>query len=487
MHVVIIGAYGSAGVSVADRLVDHVGEEITRLTLVDNGEPGGGLCILRGCMPSKEIISAAAHRYQARSDDRLDGSAPEMDLTSIVATKDQHINNFARHRRNHVHELTEHDGVELVRGTARFVDAETVELYEGRTVTGESPDQIQTDDEPSRTIDADYTAVCTGSRLNVPDIDGIDDVSYLDSADVLDATELPDSGIVMGFGYVGMEMAPYLAEAGVDLTVIEHDDRPLDHAPQEFGDEAMAIYREEFDIDILTGTREKRLEPTEDGGVRLYCESQAGSERAVEADQLFLFTGRRPSVDRLGLENAGISADPGFVEDTMQAADAETVFFAGDVNGKEPLLHIAKEQGQLTGQNILNDARGEGLQAYEFTPHHVMFAGAGVYPYARVGHTAETAREEFDDPIVTRRRAEDDGVFKTKDAPLGLAEMVVAPDGTVVGYQGLHYHADVMAKTLQLAVEMELDVREIPDRAFHPTTPEILDGLMREAKAELPE
>jgi len=487
MHVVIIGAYGSAGVAVADRLVDHVGEEIDRLTLVDDGEPGGGLCILRGCMPSKEVISAAAHRYQARADHRLEGSVPEMDVSSIVATKDQHINDFARHRRSHVHELTEHDGVELVRGTARFVDERTVELYGGRTVTGDGSGQIQADAEPSRTIEADYTAVCTGSRLNVPDIEGIDEVSYLDSTDVLDATELPDSGIVMGFGYVGMEMAPYLAEAGVDLTVIEHDERPLDQAPREFGDEAMAIYREEFDIDILTGTQEKRLEPTDCGGVRLYTDSQAGSERAVEADELFLFTGRRPNVDALGLKNAGITVEPGFVRDTMQAEAAETVFFAGDVNGKEPILHIAKEQGALTGANILAHAAGERPEGFEFTPHHVMFTGAGVYPYARVGHTAETAREELDDPVVTRRRAEDDGVFKTKDAPLGLAELVVARDGTVVGYQGLHYHADVMAKTMQLAVEMELDVREIPDRAFHPTTPEILDGLLREAKTELPE
>jgi dihydrolipoamide dehydrogenase len=61
-----------------------------------------------------------------------------------------------------------------------------------------------------------------------------------------------------------------------------------------------------------------------------------------------------------------------------------------------------------------------------------------------------------------------------------LASLVVGTDGTVLGYQGLHLHADVMAKTMQLAVEMELDVREIPDRSYHPTTPEILDGLLRD-------
>jgi len=76
-------------------------------------------------------------------------------------------------------------------------------------------------------------------------------------------------------------------------------------------------------------------------------------------------------------------------------------------------------------------------------------------------------------------------VFKTKAVPEGLATLVVGTDGTVLGYQGLHYHADAMAKTMQLAVEMGLDVREIPDRSYHPTTPEIIDGLLRQASVAI--
>ena len=90
--------------------------------------------------------------------------------------------------------------------------------------------------------------------------------------------------------------------------------------------------------------------------------------------------------------------------------------------------------------------------------------------------------------MVATRQASDDGVFKSKDVPEGLAKLVVdREDGTVLGYQGLHYHADTMAKTLQIVVEMGLDVREIPDRAYHPTLPEILDGLFRETAAAVEE
>jgi len=87
-HVVIIGAYGSAGAAAADELADADGIE---LTLIDDGDPGGGLCILDGCMPSKEVLSAAAHRFQARHDGRLSGAVPDVDLEAVVSRKDDHV------------------------------------------------------------------------------------------------------------------------------------------------------------------------------------------------------------------------------------------------------------------------------------------------------------------------------------------------------------------------------------------------------------
>jgi pyruvate/2-oxoglutarate dehydrogenase complex dihydrolipoamide dehydrogenase (E3) component len=114
-----------------------------------------------------------------------------------------------------------------------------------------------------------------------------------------------------------------------------------------------------------------------------------------------------------------------------------------------------------------------------------MFSGLGRLPFVRVGHSVESAEAADLEYVAVDAEAAGDGVFKVKDALEGWARLVVGTDGTVLGYQGLHYHADVMAKTMQLAVEMELDVREIPDRAYHPTTPEILGSLLAEATAEL--
>ena len=463
MHVMVIGAYGSAGSAVAEGLVDHVGETVDQLTLVDDGEPGGGLCILNGCMPSKEVLSAAGHRFQMRADDRLVGEPPTIDLDRVVDRKNGHVESFAAHRRGAIGEMGERDGVDFIRETARFVDDGVVEV-------------------DGQQYEPDYVVVATGSSPNIPDLPGMDEIEYLTSKDVLDATDLPESGVVMGFGYIGVELVPYLAEAGVDLTVIEHDERPIDEADPEFGDALLELYREEFDIEILTNTYEQRLEPT-DEGVRLHVD-QDGDDRVIDAEELFLFTGRRPTLGPLGIDTTSIEPQEGWVDDTMQSVDDDRVFVVGDVNQKEPILHVAKEQGYVAAENILATHAGEALTEYHNIHHHVIFSGASVFPFARVGHTPASAQQAGYETVTATRSAADDGVFKVKDVAHGLARLTVDREtGTVLGYQGLHAHADSMAKTLQVIIELELDVRELPDRAYHPTLPEILDGLFRETAA----
>lgn len=461
MHVTILGAYGSAGVAVAEGLL---GAEDVSLTLVDDGEPGGGLCILRGCMPSKEVLSAAAHRYQARSDPRLNGT-PEVDLDEVVSIKDDHIHGFAEHRRAAVHEMAERDSVEFIHDTARFIDDHVVEVG-------------------GRRIESDIVVIATGSTVNVPDLPGIDEVDYLTSTNVLDRTSFGDTGVVMGFGTVGLELVPYLSEAaGVDLTVIEHDAAPLDEADPAFGERLLDVYREEFDVDVLTHTHEQRVEPT-GSGVQLHVESE-GETTSVEADELFLFTGRRPNIDSLGLENTALEPGKDWVRDTMQSRDDPRVYVVGDANGRTPILHVAKEQGYHAADNIVREISGSEPTPYHHVTHRVVFTGLAVYPYARLGLTEREAEEQGLDYVSVEREASSDGVFKTKDAPHGFAKLLVAEDGEVLGYQGMHLHSDVMAKTMQVVLKNEVNVYDLPDRAYHPTTPEILDGLFRKAKEEL--
>ncbi|QSG08317.1 dihydrolipoyl dehydrogenase family protein [Halapricum desulfuricans] len=462
-HVAIIGAYGSAGGAVAKQLADDPEIE---LTLIDDGDPGGGLCILRGCMPSKEVISAAKHRFAARRDDRLVGDLPDVDLERTVERKNEHTSGWAGHRRSGIESLAEREDVELLRETATFVDDRVIEVGD-------------------RTIELDYVVIATGSTPSVPPIPGIEDVDVNTSADVLDATAFEDSAVVLGLGYIGLELAPYLSEAGgMDVTAIDVLPELLPEADDGFGEELADYYREEFDMDVLLDAQASQIEATEDGGVRVTVDDGA---EVVEADQLFSFTGREPALDGLGIENTSLSPGENWVGATMQAGNDERVFVVGDANGREPILHISKEQAATAATNIQAHREGGDLTEHDSTHHHVMFSGLARLPFVRVGHSADSAEEAGLDYVAVDSRAEDDGVFKAKDASEGWARLVVAPDGTVLGYQGLHYHADAMAKTMQLAVEMELDVREIPNRAYHPTTPEILDALFRKATEKLAE
>ncbi|WP_136687613.1 FAD-dependent oxidoreductase [Halorhabdus amylolytica] len=461
-HVAIVGAYGSAGSAVAGELADDPDIE---LTLIDDGDPGGGLCILRGCMPSKEVLSAAQHRFAARHDPRLRGDAHDVDLEAVVERKNGHTSNWAKHRRDSIADLAERETVEFIHDTARFVDDRVLEIDDRR-------------------IEPDYVVIATGSNVAIPPIPGIEDVPVQTSADVLDRTEFGDSGIALGLGYIGLELVPYLTEAaGMDLTVVEALPEVLGEADAPFGEELLAYYREHFDVDVLLDAEGESVERTDDG-VRM--DVDVGSEtRTLEADEVFAFTGREPALDRLGIENTSLQPGDDWVADTMQAVADDRVFVVGDVNSREPILHVAKEEGFTAAENVRRHRDGDPLEEYDNVHHHVMFSGLGVLPFARVGHSVESAATADLDFVTATREASSDGVFKTKNVADGLARLVVGTDGTVLGYQGLHYHADVMAKTMQLAVEMELDVREIPDRAYHPTTPEILDGLVRDAAAKL--
>ncbi|MFB6201641.1 MAG: FAD-dependent oxidoreductase [Halorhabdus sp.] len=462
-HVAIIGTYGSAGSAVAGELA---GDPDIELTLIDDGDPGGGLCILRGCMPSKEVLSAAEHRFAARDDPRLLGDAHDVDLEAVVERKNEHTANWAGHRRESIADLAERENVEFIHDTARFVDDRVLAVGD-------------------RQIEPDYVVIATGSNVSVPSIDGIEDVPVQTSADVLERTEFGESGIALGLGYIGLELVPYLSEAaGIDLTVVESLPEVLGEADAPFGEALLEYYREHFDLDVLVGADATHVEQTDGGRVRLTVDID-GETRTVEAEELFAFTGREPALDRLGIAETSLAPGEGWVEDTMQARGDDRVFVVGDVNGREPILHVAKEEGFTAAENVRRHRDGEPLETYENVHHHVIFSGLGVLPFARVGHSVESAEAAGLDFVTATREASSDGVFKAKNAADGLARLVVGTDGTVLGYQGLHYHADVMAKTMQLAVEMELDVREIPDRAYHPTTPEIIDGLLGDAAQQL--
>ena len=468
VHVAVLGAYGSAGVAAAEGLLAALDEgrlDTLTLSLIDGGEPGG-LCILRGCMPSKDLLSAGGHRFQVRHDDRL-GQAPMVDVDRTVTQKDTHVASFVEHRKAGIEAMADRPEVTFYPEHGRFVDASTISVGDEH-------------------LEIDYAIIATGSNPTIPPVPGIDDVEVHTSAEVLDATTFPASGVIIGFGFIGMELAPYLAEVGdVDLTVIDRNDRPLSAVDPAFGSAVKSLYEDEFGIELITGASADRIDTTEDG-VEVTYRDQTGETGVTAGEQLYVFAGRTPNLDGLSLEAAGLEDRAGWVTDTMATADNPRIFVVGDANGREPILHIAKEEGYHAAENIVATVNGASTAPYEPIIHRIVFSGLSVYPFARVGHSESSAKAAGFDVVTATRQASDDGVFKVKAVPLGLAKLVVdAYSGQILGYLGLHHHADVFAKLAQVMIETGLTVEEIPDRAYHPTTPELLDGLLRETKATI--
>ena len=254
----------------------------------------GGTCVNRGCLPSKNLLEAARAVWEARHP-RFPGIAAadvEVDLPALLAQKDEVVRSY-RHRK---YEKVAEEIVNL-------------DLIDG-DVTIAGPHELLAE---GRRYPARYLLIATGSRPDVPPIPGLDAVPYLTS-DLLDAdepgrlTRLPSSLLILGGGYVAVELAQLFSRLGSRVTVLQRSRRLLsDHEP-----EVGLILRQVFEsegIELVTGAQVRSVDGDGDA-VRVAAEVR-DETRTVEAQRLLVATGRRPNSDGLGLEAIGVELDDG--------------------------------------------------------------------------------------------------------------------------------------------------------------------------------
>ncbi len=305
----------------------------------------GGTCANRGCLPSKNLIEAARIVWEA-GHPRYPGLAPAqvaVDFPALVAQKDNVVRDYRAKKYASVA-----DGFadfELLTGDARFADPHTV-VVDGRRVT------------------ADRFLIATGSRPSVPAIPGLESVPYLTS-DLLDAdeagrlTSLPESLIVLGGGYVAVELAQMFARLGSRVAIVQRSESLLTGYEPELGHElGEALERE--GIEVLTGTRVQRVSGDE-REVELAVETPPAG-RLLRADRLVVATGRTPNTETLGLEAAGVPTDAGHVVvDAELRSRQPNVWAAGDVighqHGSQMATPVGARQGRIVADNALADAK----------------------------------------------------------------------------------------------------------------------------------
>ncbi|MBJ7390415.1 MAG: NAD(P)/FAD-dependent oxidoreductase, partial [Chthoniobacterales bacterium] len=334
---VVVGG-GSGGYAAARTAA---GEGL-RTAVIDGSEELGGLCILRGCMPSKTLIESANRLQDMREAEEfgLHAGNPGFDGPKIIERKKRLISGFAAYRA----EQLESGRFELVRGHARFAgpDKLAVRLRQG----GE------------QTITARAILVATGSVIRHPDIPGLTEAEPLVSDDVLDNPHPPKSLLVLGAGPVALEMAHYHRALGADVTVVQRSKQVLSSMDRDVAD-AVQHGMERHGTKFVLGGRILQVGRSARG--KWLRVAHHDREETLEADEILLALGRDAATAGLDLAAAGLDTPPGrplATTDTQQTS-VPHILGAGDVTGKLEIVHIAIEQGEIAARNAARLLRGK--------------------------------------------------------------------------------------------------------------------------------
>ena len=260
----VIGA-GSAGFSAAITAA----EDGARVALIGYGTIGG-TCVNVGCVPSKAMIRAVETLHSAKSADRFNGveaTARVTDWAAMVAQKQALVDDLRAAK--YVDVLPNYEGVTYIEGQASFSN-------DGSLRVGD------------RAIRAPKVVIATGSAQHIPDIPGLDGINWLDSTSALEQAQLPKSLMVMGGGYIGVEIAQIFSRAGVDVTIVTRRGL-LPEAEPEVSDALTKAFADEG-IKVLDGLAYDRFEKSGDG-VTLHA-AHNGVAARIEAEKLLLATGR---------------------------------------------------------------------------------------------------------------------------------------------------------------------------------------------------
>lgn len=350
--------------------------ELGKTAVMTESRTVGGTCVNRGCLPSKNLIEAARIYWEAQHPrfPGLGAKTLDLDFKALIAGKDEVIHDYRG--RKYESMLADSERVKLYEGKATLIDPHTVQL-DGRSLKGE---QI---------------LVASGSRPLVPNIPGLADVPYLTSDllttdEKLELFEQPRSLIVVGGGYIGLELGQMFHRFGTKVTILQRSGRILPNYEPEVSI-AVADALQGEGIDIRTEIEIKSVR-AEDGGVTAVVR-QKGQDGTVHADRILVATSRTPNTDQIGLDRAGVALDEhGFVKVNPELrTNVAHIWAAGDVIGTQTESQAATPVGAHDGNIAAGNALGAERRKVD---HHVIPRTIFVDPQvAVVGLTDEEANQ----------------------------------------------------------------------------------------------
>jgi pyruvate/2-oxoglutarate dehydrogenase complex dihydrolipoamide dehydrogenase (E3) component len=449
---IVIGG-GSAGYNAAAQAV-RLG---LKTAVIDGAKELGGLCILRGCMPSKTLIESADRFLTLRRAGEFGLSAERIghDGAAILARKHKLIGEFAEYRRQQL----ESGKFSLVRGWASFVDAHTL--------------AVQKVDGEVETLAGKTFLICTGSKIQLVGIPGLAKAGYWDTDAVLESAVIPKSIVILGGGFSALEFAHYYSALGVETTLLQRSGRVMKEMDEDVTD-AVTAALEKHGAKLICNTSLSRVERTPNG--RRIHFSHEGKAQVIEAEQIVYAMGRQPQTEQLALEKAGVAICKGYVEASLtQQTSVAHIFAAGDVCGPYEIVHLAIQQGEIAARNaarlLQNSTEEPEAMDYRlkmsivFTHPEVATIGWSELELRAQGRPYLTASYPFNDHGKSLVMGETDGFVKLI-VEEGTREILGA---AVVGPRGSDLIHELSAAMYFRATAM--DLLRIPH--YHPTLSEI--------------
>ncbi|WP_332681898.1 dihydrolipoyl dehydrogenase [Bosea sp. (in: a-proteobacteria)] len=407
----------------------------------------GGSCLNVGCIPSKAMIHVAeefekaAHAAAGKTPFGLTVSAPALDLKQAVAWKD----GIVQRLNNGVAGLLRKAKVKILHGRARFRD--------GKTVT------VETETGP-RTVRAEAIVIATGSQpVELPFLPFGGNV--ISSTGALALTELPKRLVVVGGGYIGLELGTAFAKLGSKVTVVEAQDSIL---PLYDGELTAPVGKSltALGVEVLTGAKALGLAAK---GAGLRIEAADGKERTLAADKILVTVGRAPTTADLGLEELVLDMDGRFIRIGERCETSMRGIYAiGDVTGEPMLAHRAMAQGEMVAEIVAGERRAwdkAGIAAICFTDPEIVSAGLSPQEAKRAGF--ETKIGLF--PFAANGRA------MTRHGEQGFVRIVARADNhLVLGVQAVGQGVSELSTAFGLAIEMGARLEDVAGTIHaHPT------------------
>lgn len=438
--VCVIGA-GSGGLSVAAGAV-QMGASVV---LIEKGAMGGD-CLNTGCVPSKALIAAAHAAHAVREGKRFGVHASQPDIRFAEVHDHVHgvIGAIAPHDSV---ERFEGLGVHVIQAAARFIDGETVEAG-------------------GETIRARRFVIATGSRAAVPPIPGLAEAGCLTNETIFELTERPDHLIVLGGGPIGIEMAQAFRRLGSRVTLVEKFGILAKDEPEAVEVVRASLLRDGVTLLEGVGVAEVRRIGAE---VTVTLDGDSPDGRGITGSHLLVAAGRRPNIENLGLEAAGVAfTAKGITVDARLRSSNTRIFAIGDVAGGPQFTHIAGYHAGIVIRNALfwlpAKVNYAALPWVTYADPELAHAGLTEAEARKAGHHVQVLTWSFDmnDRAQAERETE------------GLAKIVLGPKGRILGATIVGPRAGELIGAWALAISAKLRIGAVASAVLpYPTLSEI--------------